>query len=284
MDRISVTILAAEANVSEAVRNDETSVSASAAKSDFHGATRRTFLVGSIGVAAAAALAVRCGGGDSESQAGSAPMGNTDDDADDDVGNDDSIDDDAGASCTVYPEETEGPYYLDLDMIREDVTEGRPGAALAITLLVRRASDCTPIKDVAVDIWHCDADGVYSGFAGQPGGLDTTGLTFLRGTQITGADGRVRFVTIYPGWYPGRTTHIHFKVHLTGTLEATSQLYFPEDTTAQVYATAPYDARGPKDTTNLGDGVTPGVVPPLLDVIPDGAGFAATLTVTVAGI
>ncbi|MCL4236442.1 MAG: hypothetical protein KJ042_18215, partial [Deltaproteobacteria bacterium] len=140
------------------------------------------------------------------------------------------------------------------------------------------------IKDIAVDIWHCDADGVYSGYPGQLGGLDTTGLTFLRGTRITDTDGRARFVTIYPGWYPGRTTHIHFKVHVTGTLEATSQLYFSEDITAAVYATAPYSARGQKDTTNLGDGVTPGFVPPLLAVTPDGAGYAAALTVTVVGL
>ncbi|MCC6158871.1 MAG: intradiol ring-cleavage dioxygenase [Deltaproteobacteria bacterium] len=270
----------------DADRIDEKSLSPFESTADFHRATRRTFLAGTLSVAAAAALAVHCGGGggDDDSPKGSA---SNDDATDDDAGStddDDAGNDDAGNTCTVYPEETEGPYFLDLDMIREDVTEGKPGAALSLTLLLQRASDCEPIKDIAVDIWHCDADGVYSGYLGQLGGVDTSGLTFLRGTQITGADGRVRFMTIYPGWYPGRTTHIHFKVHLTGMLEATSQLYFPEDATETVYATAPYDARGQKDTTNLSDGVTPGSVPPLPAVSPDGAGYAATLTVTVAGL
>lgn len=188
---------------------------------------------------------------------------------------------DGGASCTVYPRQTEGPYYLDLNDVRADITEGKPGAPLALTIRVL-AADCTPMAGVAVDVWHCDADGVYSGYPGQLGGVDTTGQTFLRGTQVTGADGRATFTTIYPGWYPGRTTHIHFMIHLAGGLEATSQLYFDEATTSGVYATGVYAARGDKDTSNTGDAVNGGNVPPLLAVTADGDGWAGTLDVTVA--
>ncbi len=189
---------------------------------------------------------------------------------------------DAG-TCTLYPAQTEGPFYVDDDLVRSDITEGKPGAPLALTIVVLNASDCTPLAGAAVDIWQCDADGVYSGFPGQLGGLDTTGQTFLRGTQITDETGSVTFQTIYPGWYPGRTTHIHFKVRPTPTSEATSQLYFPEDVTSQVYAVEPYAARGQKDTANLADGVVAGNLPPLLAVAPSGAGYAGTLTVSIAG-
>ena len=115
----------------------------------------------------------------------------------------------AGAACKVYPQETEGPYYLDLDLLRSDITEGRAGTPLALVMQVVSATTCAPLKGVAVDVWHCDAAGVYSGYSGQLGGADTRGQTFLRGTQLTGDDGRVRFDTIYPGWYPGRTTHVY---------------------------------------------------------------------------
>ncbi|HVU00318.1 MAG TPA: intradiol ring-cleavage dioxygenase [Polyangiaceae bacterium] len=186
--------------------------------------------------------------------------------------------------CALYPQETEGPYYLDLGLLRSDITEGKPGAPLELEIEVVRARDCSPVADAAVDVWHCDAAGVYSGFPGQLGGLDTTGERALRGTQITGADGRVTFRTIYPGWYPGRTTHVHFKVHLTPTSVVTSQLYFPEDVTAEVYTTAPYDAHGGKDTTNAADATAhTGGMPPLLASTKTPAGFAAKLRVTVLG-
>ncbi|MCZ7582674.1 MAG: hypothetical protein M5R36_04685 [Deltaproteobacteria bacterium] len=150
---------------------------------------------------------------------------------------------------------------------------------MVLTVTVVRASDCSPIKDAAVDIWHCDAGGLYSGYPGQLGGVDTTGETFLRGTQITDDAGIARFDSIYPGWYPGRTTHIHFKVHLSSNLEATSQMYFPEDVTTAVYGTAPYDARGQKDTANTADGIAGDPPPPLLNVSKDGSSYQAGLTV-----
>jgi len=184
--------------------------------------------------------------------------------------------------CELYPRQTEGPFFLDDDLVRSDITEGKPGARLALAVSVVRASDCSPLVGVAVDVWQCDAGGVYSGFAGQLGGLDTTGQTFLRGTQLTDASGAAQFVTIYPGWYPGRTTHIHFKVRQTGS-EATSQLYFPEATTAAIYATGVYAARGQKNTSNAADSVNAGEVPTLLQVSDDGSGgYVGALTVSVA--
>lgn len=189
---------------------------------------------------------------------------------------------DGGNQCTLYPQQTEGPFYLDLDSLRRDITEGKAGLPLSVVVQVQSES-CAPLKDVAVDVWHCDAAGVYSGFPGQLGGLDTTGETFLRGTQVTDVDGVAEFDSIYPGWYPGRTTHIHFKVHTSSTTEATSQLYFPEEVTAGIYATAPYDVHGPKDTPNAADGIAVANPAPLAMVTGDASsGFVATIVVTVA--
>lgn len=184
--------------------------------------------------------------------------------------------------CVVYPQQTEGPFYLDLDSLRRDITEGKAGAALRMVVQVQDAG-CTPLRDLAVDLWHCDADGIYSGFPGQLGGLDTTGMTFLRGTQVTDADGTAEFETIYPGWYPGRTTHIHFKVHTSSSMEATSQIYFPEDVTADIYSAAPYDAHGQKDTPNSADGIAAANPAPLAAVTGDASsGYVAMIVVTVA--
>ena len=99
-------------------------------------------------------------------------------------------------TCTLYPEQTEGPYYVDGDLVRSDIREGKPGTPLTLDLLVVSAGVCAPLANVAVDIWHCDAERVYSGYQGQRGGLDTRGEVFLRGTQVSGSDGRVRFQTI----------------------------------------------------------------------------------------
>jgi len=190
----------------------------------------------------------------------------------------------AGGSnaCTLYPEQAAGPFYLDLDQLRSDITEGKSGAPLRVVVRVQSEA-CAPLKDLAVDLWHCDAEGVYSGFPGQLGDIDTTGQTFLRGTQVTDADGIAQFDSIYPGWYPGRTTHIHFKVHTSSTTEATSQLYFPEGVTTEIYAVAPYDARGQKDTPNDLDGVTGGALPPLAMMSGDAnSGYVATIVVNVA--
>jgi protocatechuate 3,4-dioxygenase beta subunit len=191
----------------------------------------------------------------------------------------------SGGACTLYPQQTQGPYYVDADLLRADVTEGVPGAPLLLEVQVVRAGACTAIEGIALDIWQCDAVGVYSGYAGQLGGVDTTGRRFLRGTQLTDAGGRVAFRTIYPGWYPGRTAHVHFKVHLSATSEVTSQIYFPEDVTALVYGAAPYSGRGQKDTSNAADFIarSGGGMPGLPSITGSLAQYTAKLVVSVAG-
>lgn len=154
------------------------------------------------------------------------------------------------ASCVLIPEETVGPYPLFATIAaaalyqRQDITEGRPGVPLRLTLRIVNANDgCTPITNAMVYVWHCDKDGVYSGY-NQPG-ANAVGQTFCRGVQTTDANGEVTFLTVYPGWYTGRITHIHFRVYLGNSLSATSQLAFPQAATAAVYSSALYAARGP---------------------------------------
>lgn len=154
--------------------------------------------------------------------------------------------------CRIMPETTAGPFYFDPRLERGDVTEGRPGVPLGLRLQVVDAG-CAPIEGARVDIWHCDAEGVYSGYPRQPGGLDTTGETFLRGTQFAGADGVAAFETIYPGWYPGRTPHIHFRAFLDGGRTLTGQMFFPDELSRDIYTTiSPYDRR-PLDRATFND-------------------------------
>jgi protocatechuate 3,4-dioxygenase beta subunit len=152
------------------------------------------------------------------------------------------------ADCVLMPELTEGPYYLDLDLVRHDITEGRPGLPLELAVGVVDAESCDPVEGAAVDVWHCDAEGAYSGVEGDAG-------TFLRGVQVTGADGVAAFRTILPGWYAGRAVHVHLKVALGTTDVHTGQLFFDEATIAAAYESAPYTARGAPDTSNEADGI-----------------------------
>ena len=153
------------------------------------------------------------------------------------------------ADCVLTPEQTEGPYYIDNDLIRSDITDGKDGVPLELRLTVLGASSCEPLEDATVEVWHCDAVGEYSGVEGASG-------NFLRGGQRTDADGLARFRTIYPGWYQGRTTHIHVKVHVGGQEVHTGQLYFEDSTTASVNRdSSPYATRGEPDTTNADDGI-----------------------------
>jgi protocatechuate 3,4-dioxygenase beta subunit len=156
--------------------------------------------------------------------------------------------------CLLTPEAVQGPFYFDPKLVRADITEGKRGAPVALTLQVVEAKDCAPLEGARVDIWHADALGAYSGYARQETG-STEGETFLRGTQFTGSGGEVRFATIYPGWYPGRTPHIHFKVFVDERNLITGQLYFPESVTEHVYAmTSPYrDRKAERDTFNATD-------------------------------
>jgi len=159
--------------------------------------------------------------------------------------------------CTLTPEQIEGPFYLDQARIREDISEGKPGAPLRLVLRVLGASaSCAPIPRAAVDVWQCDALGIYSGYEGAaiaPRHVEPVDdKTFLRGTQLTDGAGGVRFQTIYPGWYLGRTPHVHLKVRV-GAKAATTQLYFPDEITNAVYARAPYNRHPNRDTTNATD-------------------------------
>lgn len=151
-------------------------------------------------------------------------------------------------SCVLAPEQTEGPYYLDDQKIRRDITDGKTGVPLALRLTVVDASTCRPLKGAAVDVWHCDAAGVYSGVQG-----DTR--SFLRGIQRTNAKGLALFETIYPGWYPGRTVHVHVKVSLGSNVVHTGQLYFPDSVTDAVYRRTPYRRRPNRDPRNAGDSI-----------------------------
>jgi protocatechuate 3,4-dioxygenase beta subunit len=153
-------------------------------------------------------------------------------------------------SCVLTPELTQGPYYVANEKVRRDITEGKPGTPLELRLTVVSASTCRPIKNAAVDIWHADAGGVYSGaIANNPG------TTFLRGIQRTNQNGLALFETIYPGWYQGRAVHIHVKVHVGGNVVHTGQFFFSDALTQAVYATAPYSARGNPDMTNAQDAI-----------------------------
>jgi protocatechuate 3,4-dioxygenase beta subunit len=153
---------------------------------------------------------------------------------------------DDAARCTRTAEETEGPFYFEVDRVRSDIREGRDGATLRLGVRVRDASgSCDPIKNAVVDVWHCDATGSYS----EPG------ETFLRGLQVTDGDGIVEFTTVYPGWYPGRTVHIHAKVHLDKRTVLTTQFYFDDSFTDRVFAREPYASDRGRDAFNATDGL-----------------------------
>ena len=179
--------------------------------------------------------------------------------------------------CVLTPEQTEGPYYIAGEKVRRTITDGRPGTPLTLHLQVVNASTCKPIKGAAVDIWHADAVGVYSGF-GQGAG----NRTFMRGIQRTDAKGVATFRTVYPGWYMGRTVHVHVKVHLGGRVVHTGQLYFPDTLTDAVYKKAPYSSRPGRDTRNANDSVfRNGGKSSMLNVRKSRAGYLAAITMGV---
>jgi protocatechuate 3,4-dioxygenase beta subunit len=168
-------------------------------------------------------------------------------------------------NCIVSPEQTEGPYFVDEKLnrsdIRTDPSDGKvvEGVPLQLTLRVSGVGSdrCRPISGATVDIWHCNALGVYSDVTDRS--FDTVGKKFLRGYQVTDANGAVKFTTIYPGWYQGRTVHIHFKVRTAATsgqsYEFTSQLYFDDAVSDRIYKQMPYASIGQRDQTNEQDGI-----------------------------
>lgn len=177
---------------------------------------------------------------------------------------------DRAGTCTLTPQTIAGPTWFDAAAVRSDIRDGRPGVPLDLAFRVEHAAGCTPIPNAVVDLWQCDALGVYSGFAGaepgqggSAGGKDRYGDAearatdadrWLRGTQVTDPTGVVTFSSIYPGWYPTRTAHLHLKVHLDNATALTTQLFFDDAVSDAVYAAnAPYDQHTGRDTTNARD-------------------------------
>ena len=231
--------------------------------------SRRTLLVSTLGAAVATVVAA-CTGRAPSATAGSSPTAV------------------ATPACTVTPTETEGPYFIDERLNRSDITTdpsggpARPGVPLTITFNVARvgAGGCTALAGAQVDVWHCDALGVYSDVRAQ----GTVGMRYLRGYQLTDRAGVATFATIYPGWYSGRAVHIHFKVRtFTGaskSYEFRSQLFFDDAVTDTVYRQSPYSSRPGRDTRNATDSVyrsnnNSGSML-VASVKPSGAGYAAT--------
>lgn len=168
--------------------------------------------------------------------------------------------------CVVRPAETAGPYYVDEKLnrsdIRSDPSDGsvRDGAPFELTFNVSQLAKgaCAPLAGAVVDVWHCDAQGVYSDVR-DPTFFDTRGKKFLRGYQVTDASGRATFKTIYPGWYEGRTVHIHFTVRTNPSAasahEFTSQIYFDDAMNNKVLSQPPYSSKGTRTMTNEQDGI-----------------------------
>ena len=170
--------------------------------------------------------------------------------------------------CVVRPEMTIGPYFVDEQLNRSDIRINsadntvREGIPLTLNVVVASVggNSCTPIEGAQVDIWHCDAQGQYSGVSAQ--GSDTSGQDFLRGYQLTNTGGGVQFQTIFPGWYSGRAVHIHFTIRTKGAdgadYQFTSQFFFDDTLTDQVHALEPYASNGQRDTRNSNDNIYSG--------------------------
>ena len=201
-------------------------------------------------------------------------------------------------SCVVRPELTAGPFFVDKQLDRSDIriepSTGKvvEGVPLALTINVSEVGGgkCTPLAGAMVDLWQCDAHGVYSAVNDRMSGTDSSSQKFLRGYQVTDAKGMAAFTTIYPGWYRGRTVHIHFKIRTPaaaastgrrdGTYDFTSQLFFDEALSDRVFAQAPYSGRGRRDTTNARDGIFRSAGSQLmLAVAPSGPGYAASFDI-----
>jgi protocatechuate 3,4-dioxygenase beta subunit len=180
------------------------------------------------------------------------------------------------AVCRAWPEQDEGPYHRADAPVRRDVAEDAPGLPLVLGLGLI-GSRRSPLTDATVEIWHCDALGRYSGFPPPAPLTDyVAGRMFLRGVQPADASGAIEFRTVYPGWYPGRTIHIHVRAHALGQA-FTSQLYFPETVNEEVLRRHPYATRAGRDTTNDRDSIaSTGGGPIVLDVVASGDGYLAT--------
>lgn len=200
------------------------------------------------------------------------------------------------AGCVARPEQTEGPYFVDEMLhrtdLRSDPSDGtvRPGSPLELTFVVSSLAGavCRPLPGWMVDLWQCDHEGVYSDVK-DPRFFDTVGKKFLRGYQVTDREGKAGFTTLYPGWYPGRTVHIHFKIRSpasqAGGAAFTSQVYFDDGLTDRVFQKAPYAGRPERTTRNAADGIfRRGGSRLMLDLSPKGDGHAGTFNVALTGV
>ncbi|WP_285786360.1 hypothetical protein [Microbispora sp. NBRC 16548] len=234
-------------------------------------------------------------------------------------------------TCVLTPAATQGPYYFDADKIRSDIREDRQGKRLKVAVKVQDSEKCAPLANAVVEIWHCDAAGLYSGAeaqssgqgggggapgpgggpggpppsgmpAGGPGGPPPSGMPggpgggpsaddgmadltptddkrYLRGAQVTDKNGIVQFTTIWPGWYRGRTVHIHAMVHVGDERTLTTQVMFDEDLNATVFKEQPYSGHTGRDTFNDKDTIyKPGM---LMKVSEDGDGYLGVITFAV---
>ncbi|WP_331770051.1 protocatechuate dioxygenase (plasmid) [Embleya sp. NBC_00888] len=228
-------------------------------------------------------------------------------------------------TCTLTPQTTQGPYYFDADKIRSDIREDRAGTRLRLAVRVQDSETCQAIPNAVVEIWHCDAAGLYSGAeslsggggggggpsgggggsggpgggpppSGAPGGAPPSGapgggagggggqgdLTpqddkrYLRGAQVTDNQGIVQFTTIWPGWYRGRTVHVHAMVHVDNERTLTTQLMMDEALNSAVFAEQPYAKHTGRDTFNDGDNIYKPTM--LLKVVQDGDGHLGVIT------
>lgn len=161
-------------------------------------------------------------------------------------------------ACVLLPAQTVGPCYADT-LRREDISDGLPGVPIRMSFLVVRANTCSPVSNAEVDIWHAGSNGIYSAYARgticNPGRDDVRQETFCRGIANTDSDGRVDFSTVFPGWYTGRTIHIHLTVRVGGVSYITSQLYFDDALNDELLSLPLYAERGRRDTTNATDGI-----------------------------
>lgn len=198
----------------------------------------------------------------------------------------------AAPACVLTPQQTQGPYFVDERLNRSDlrpdpsdrtVKDGEP-LRLAFHVTGITGSSCAPLPGAVVDVWHCDALGIYSDIQDINGLFDTRGKKFLRGYQVTEAGGNAQFTTIYPGWYEGRTVHIHFKIRTNlvsgSNSEFTSQLYFNDSVTDQVHAQPPYAPKGQRTLRNDRDSIyRSGGDQLMLQLIQEAQGHAATFAV-----
>ena len=207
-------------------------------------------------------------------------------------------------TCSLTATTTQGPYYFDADKIRSDIREDRQGRRLRLAIKVQDSESCAPVGNAVVEVWHCDAAGLYSGAesqstgGGQPAGpppdggsspgggnppgegdmadlVPTDDKRYLRGAQITNADGIVEFTTIWPGWYRGRTVHIHAMVHISNTRVLTTQVMFDEAVNSEVFAAQPYAEHTGRDTFNDDDGIFEQSM--LLKLTTDGDGYLGAI-------